>query len=240
MSRKEEVNVVIDSNEAAQNPDMTEVFIMHEDVEDYLIEPMSEGDIRIDDCLFERKAPSDFASSLQEGRLREQVERLGSREEASFILVEGSIGDFENLSHTDIPAKSLRGMVASITARNNIPVVFCDDGHTLADMAVRLARKTKEATTPLQTRSTDAVEELDFVENVFRSVEGIGVETAKVLGDEFKSLEQVLSASEEDFMKVDGIGQERATKLLNTIQGPEKESETESNDGDGERTMVTI
>lgn len=228
---KEKVSVVIDSNEASQNLEMTEIFVLHEDVEDYSIEPMDEGDIKIGNCLFERKTPSDFASSLQEGRLKEQVERMGGRDMNSFILVEGDMKDFDNLPHTQIPAKSLRGMVSSIIVRNGIPVVFCSEPNTLADIAVRLARKTVEDPTGVQTKTTETVKEPTFMENLFLGIDKIGYETAQKLGNEFESLEYVYNATVEELQEIDGVGPNLSENIYSSIHGGQNEGSKDSDGG---------
>lgn len=233
---KERVYVVIDSNEAAQNLDLTEILVMHEDIEDYRIEPLDEGDIHIDDCIFERKTPADFASSLQEGRLRDQVERMAGRQENTFLLVEGDMRDFENLTGTDIPAKSLRGMVASIIVRNRIPVVFCSEPETLADEAVRLARKATEEPTSVQAKTTDTVREPTFMENVFLGIDGIGIETAEKLAQKFSSLSLLTSATREELEEVEGIGSKRVEDVLRCV-GSE---ETSDDSDDGGVNVVNI
>lgn len=236
---KEKVNVIIDSNEASQNPKMTEVFVLHDEVEDYSIEPLSEGDIKIENCLFERKEPSDFASSLQEGRLKEQTERMGGREESSFILVEGDMSDFNNLKHTQIPAKSLRGMTASIIARNKIPVVFCSKPETLADMAVRLARKTVEEPSGVQTKTTETVKEPSFMENVFLGIGGIGYKTATKLVEKYDSLSSLQNTTIEEIQEVEGVGSKTAKEIYEKIESTDSNGEN-NNEEEGEESVEVV
>lgn len=232
MSNKETVEVVIDSNEATQKPKLVEVLALHEDIEDYEIKPLKEGDFIIDNCMFERKTPSDFASSLQEGRLRDQVERMAGRGEIPFILIEGNMEDFDNLEHTDIPPKSLRGMDASIELRNNISVKYCSKIELLADIAVRLARKEKEEVSVTQTRQTDAVKDTTFLERVFLSIEGIGPKTAESLSQQFESLSDAIEADSVIFESVEGVGPETSKKIISSLHNkdsqPEKDKGTNS------------
>lgn len=239
---KEQVEVIIDSNEAAQNEDLTEVIVLHEDVADFKIEPLDEGDIKIQNCLFERKTPADFAQSLQEGRLREQVERMGDRGDQSFVLVEGNMEDFDSLEHTQIPPKSLRGMTASIIARNRTPVVFCSKPELLADMAVRLARKTAEEPTTIQTTTTDTVREPTFIENVFLGVDGVGIETAEKLSEKFPSLQSVYNASQEELKAVDGVGETVAGEIHQTVHTVSESTSESNSDGgdDGEVEVISV
>ena len=59
---KTQVRVVIDSNEAAQHPEMIAAFDTHPEVKSWKVAPLSVGDILIESVVFERKTPSDFAS----------------------------------------------------------------------------------------------------------------------------------------------------------------------------------
>lgn len=229
MSKKEKVNVVIDSNEASQKPKLVQVLALHEDVEDYQIKPLDEGDFLIDNCMFERKTPSDFASSLQEGRLRDQIERMAGRDMKPFVMVEGDMTDFDNLEHSQIEAKSLRGMDASIEMRNNIPVKYCSKIEYVADMAVRLARKEKEEQTVTQASQTEAVKDTTFIEDVFRSIEGVGMKTSMKLSKEYESLPEALEATREELQQVDDVGPSTSEKIYSALHNKQ-------NDGDSEQS----
>jgi Fanconi anemia group M protein len=237
MSDKEQVSVIIDSNEEAQNQQFVENMVLHEDVEDFTIEPLETGDFIIEDCVFERKTPSDFAGSLQKGRLREQVERLGAGNNSPYVLVEGDMGDFSDLEHTNIPPKSLRGMTASIMARNKIPVVFCSDAGNLADVSVRIARKSVEDVNEQHVK-TDAVQEVPFITKTFMNVEGVGLRTAKDLADEFSTVKQAIEAETEELQRVDGVGPKTAESIYQALHNESDDTEKES--VDKQRTMVRI
>ena len=236
---KTEVKVYIDSNEAEMSPETTEKIIMHEDVKDFIIEPMEWGDYRVGDCVFERKTPNDFAASIEDGRMREQVEgmaRMDAQTEEgvgvdAHLLIEGTMGDLSNLENTNLPPKSMRGMVASIIQRNNIPVTFCDEGKYVADMVVRLGRKEIEDDPTVQ--ATGAATDFSFMEQVFMSIEGVGPKTATSLSEEWGSLTEALKTKEEDFTSVSGVGQKTAKTIyetLNSDHGTYDEDSDVSND----------
>lgn len=232
MSNKEKVSIIIDSNEESQNIQAVEYFVLHEDVEDFTIEPLETGDFIIEDCLFERKTPSDFAQSLQEGRLREQVERMGQEDKTPYIVIEGDMSDFNDLEHTEIPSKSLRGMVGSIMARNNIPVLFCSNSENLVDVSIRIARKSIESVNNVHVKNNDAVQDVPFIVKFFMGIEGVGLNTAEELANEFPSVESVMKADKNKLTAVDGIGDKRAKRIYNTIH--------ESSDGQSENKMTPI
>lgn len=228
MSNKEKVNVIIDSNEESQNIETVELFVLHKDVENFEIQPLETGDFIVENCIFERKTPSDFAGSLKKGRLREQVERMRQSDYTPFVLVEGDMSDFSDLEHTQMPSKSLRGMTASIMGRHGIPVVFCSESKYLADIAIRIARKTVEDVSQVQVLNSDTVKEVPFMVKFFMNFDGIGLETAEKLAGQFDSVETVLNKSIDDFQVVDGVGQKTATKIYETLHGKEKDKETKN------------
>jgi ERCC4-type nuclease len=237
MTTKETVNVIIDANEASQKPELVELLALHEDVEDYKIEPLSEGDFIADDCIFERKTPSDFASSLQEGRLRDQVERMAGTGKTPFILVEGNMGDFDGLEHTDIGSKSLRGMDASIEMKNNIGVKYCSCIEYVADMGIRLARKEKESVETVQARQTEAIKDTSFLEDVFLAINGVGVKTAEKLALRFENLSDVCSANQREFEETDGVGPALSKEIYQNVHNTDSSDNT---DDSTERRTYTI
>jgi len=229
MSDKETVELTIDSNEEAQNKEGTSVLVLHEDVEEFTIEPLETGDFIVEDCIFERKTPSDFASSLQEGRLREKVERMAASDYRPFVLIEGDMSDFSNLEHSKMPPKSLRGMTASILGRNGIPVVFCSNPKLLADIAIRIARKTEEDLNNHHVKTTESVKDVPFVTQFFMNVEGIGLSTAEELTEAFGSVEEAMNASTDELASVGGIGEKRAQNIHDTIhEGEETTTERQT------------
>ncbi len=229
MSNKEKVKVIIDSNEESQNIKAVEIFVLHEDVETFEIKPLETGDFVIEDCVFERKTPSDFASSLMEGRLREQVERLAQHDKNGYVLIEGDMRDFSNLDHTQIPAKSLRGMVASIMGRYGVPVVFCSKPQYLADIAIRIARKSIEDPSQIQVSDSNTVKEVPFMVKFFMNFDGVGLATAEDLAYHFDSIETVLNKSIDDFKIVDGVGDKTASTIFETIHGDESPQKERKN-----------
>jgi len=213
---KENVDVTVDKNEAAQNPELTEILALHQEVNNYREESLPEGDIKIQNCLFERKTPSDFASSLQEGRLREQVERMGGRDMQSFLLIEGDMNDFDGL-YSNMSSKSLRGMVSSIAARNRIQVIFCSNAKLLADTAVRIARKVTEEPTSIQTKTADNVKDPTFIENMLMGVEGVGYKTAQKIAEDFSTVESLIDADPLDFSLTKGVGDVTSKRIYKNL-----------------------
>lgn len=229
MSNKEKVSVIIDSNEESQNVKAVESFVLHEDVEEFTIEPLETGDFIVEDCIFERKTPSDFAGSVKKKRLREQVERMAEDERRAWVLVEGDMSDFDDLEHTNMPPKSLRGMDASIEGRHGVGVKYCSNAGNLADIAIRLARKTIEDPSQIHVSNAKTVKEAPFIVKFFMNFDGIGLETAEELAKEFETVQSVLEADVSDLKRANGVGDKTAKTIIETLETEEstnKEKET--------------
>lgn len=217
----EKVNATVDIREPETVWDAVEA---HPDVADMAISELTAADLLIEGVGFERKTPSDFASSMtdRDDHLKNQVAKMKQAPEIdrAYILIEGGMSDFEFLQHTQVPAKSLRGFAASLMARNNTPVVFCSDGETLVDMAVRLARKhvEDESTSSLRVNSAAGLEE-PFVKRCYGCIEGVGPAMADTLYETYPTLTDALAASHDDLTALDGVGDVTAERIRTTLHG---------------------
>jgi len=216
------VEIVVDNREP---PEVLTAVDGHEDVSDWRLEQLDYGDLR---CEFggvrvERKTPDDYASSVLSGRLDSQIHRMVSSDERCYILVEGSMSDFESLEHTRIRAESLRGHVASTISRRAIPVVFCDTADTLVDMCVRLSRKHLEppSNSQMELESATGVESKSLSQTLrlFTAIDGVGPVTAQNLEDEFPSMGALVAAERGELTAIEGVGEKTAGDILDSLSG---------------------
>lgn len=213
-----DVSVTVDDRE----PDaVAAVFRAHSDVESVAVARLDAGDVVIGDAGFERKTVGDYLGSAM-GRtgtdLEDQVRRLVGSYDHPYVLLEGDLADAE----AQWPAASdasVRGSVASITARFGVPVLPCGDRERLVDLAVRLARKHVEPPSrrPL---SPGAVPSLDepVTKRMYGCIEGIGPATAAALYEAYPTVDALLSASEADLLEIDGIGPGRAATVYAALR----------------------
>jgi ERCC4-type nuclease len=215
----ETVDVTVDLREPEELMDAVEAY---REVDSMQIDTMDSADIAIEGVGFERKTPSDFASSMtdRDDHLKDQVERMDEEYERSFVLVEGNMTDFEELTNTQVKPESLYGFAASIEVRYNTPVVFCSDMDHLVDAAVRRARKHIEEDSGADIRIKSSAEHTQpFEKRVYGCIEGVGAATAGLLYEAFPRLSDALSAGVDDFMQIDGIGEVRAETIVDTLEG---------------------
>jgi ERCC4-type nuclease len=220
----ETVDVVVDTREP---PEVLTAMDQHDDVNDWRLGQLDIGDIRFEyaGVVIERKTPEDYASSVLSGRLDSQLHRMADAQDRPYVLVEGSMSDFDSLEHTRIRSQSLRGHVASTMARRRVPVLFCDEMDLLADMSVRLARKNLEAPSRSEMELVSAAgvesKSLSQTMRLFTAIDGVGPVTAQSLEDQFPTMEALVSAEEDDLEKVSGVGEKTAADISGRLSSPQ-------------------
>lgn len=193
----------------------------HPDVAEVEVGRLAAGDVAVDGVGFERKTAADYVGSAV-GRsgtdLREQVRKLREAYEHAYVLVEGDLGDVESV-RPGVPPESVRGTLASITAREGVPVLPSGDRERLVDLAVRLARKHVEAPgrRPLEPSAVTRRDE-PTPKRMYACIDGVGPGTAEALYEAFPTVEALAGASEGDLLAVDGVGEVRAAAILDAIR----------------------
>ncbi len=234
------VAVVVDDREPAG---LVAAVRAHPDVESVEVRRLAAGDLVVRGVGFERKTPADYVGSAL-GRtgpdLEEQVRKLTEAYEHAYVLVEGDIVDVERAAGADVgavtspasdagrqratgvPGTSVRGSMASITARFEVPVIPAGDRERLVDVAVRLGRKHTEdpSTRPLPTGAVTGRRE-PTPKRMYGCIDGIGTGTAGTLYEAFPTVEALLAASMEDLLAVEGVGPKRAEAIYEALRTEE-------------------
>ena len=212
------VAVTVDDREPAG---IVEGIRSHADVTAVVVERLASGDLVIDSVGFERKTLRDYVSSAV-GRggsdLTDQVERMAATYDHSYVLLEGDFADLESL-RTRVSPASIRGSMASITARHGVPVIPCTDRQQLIDFAIRLGRKHAEdpTTSQLPVGSVPSRSE-PTTKRMYGCIEGIGPRLAATLYDRYPTVEALLEASVDDLTRIEGIGPTRAETIYAAVR----------------------
>ncbi|MGA1822592.1 MAG: DEAD/DEAH box helicase [Thermoplasmatota archaeon] len=180
-------------------------------------EPISEGDYVISDrVLVERKTARDFADSLIDGRLFDQIGRMRERYERPILVIEGD----DPFAGRNISREALYGAFASITADFNVPVMFTRDPADTAVFINSLAsREKKKGKAPRSTRMRKGGDLRSIQVGILSSIPGISATLADRLIDHFSSVHGVFTAGTDDLSKVEGIGKVKAREIRNVITG---------------------
>ena len=207
------VAVTVDDREPAG---FVEAVRDHPDVTEVVVDRLSTGDLAIDSVGIERKTLRDYVNSAM-GRsgsdLTDQVRRMADAYDHAYVLLEGDFADLATL-RTAVSPESVRGSMASITARHEVPVVPCTDRTHLVDYAIRLGRKHVEepSSRRLPVGSVPSRRE-PTTKRIYGCIEGIGPELAATLYERYPTVETLLEANLEDLTEIEGIGEARARTI---------------------------
>lgn len=205
------VVVAVDDREPTT---VVETIRTHPDVDGIEVHRLVAGDVVVGDVGVERKTLGDYVNALI-GRtgpdLYDQVHRLNGAYTHSYVLLEDELpadGD------ESVPAAAVRGSAASITARLETPVIPCSDLDRLVDMAVRLGRKhAEDPSTPALPRGSVTALDAPTPKRMYGCIDGIGSDTADRLYDTYPTVAEIVAASPEELMAIEGVGPNRADAI---------------------------
>lgn len=215
---KSDLAVVVDDREPAA---VVRAVRNHPEVEAVEVARLPAADIAVGDAGFERKTPADYVTSVVGPTgtdIYDQVEKMNEAYAHSYVLLEGDLADAEAVRPGVAPA-SIRGSLASLTARYDTPVVPCSDREGLVDVAVRIGRKHAGAPGPRRLPPSAVAGRTEpTVKRMYGCIEGVGPETASRLYAAFPTVERLVAASHAELLAVEGVGEKRADAILRAIR----------------------
>jgi len=166
----------------------------------------------------EVKTISDFVNSIVDGRLLSQLRVLKQRFERPVVVIEGKDNLF---SVRNVHPNAIRGMLATIAVSYGIPVIQTKDFKDTAALLVSIAKREQDKNnnrdfSPHSDKKPLALsEQQEFIVSAFP---GIGPSAAKELLNYFKSVKNIVNASENDLKKVSNIGPKIANALKDVFE----------------------
>jgi Fanconi anemia group M protein len=177
-------------------------------VADYVLSPR---------CAVEFKTVEDFAQSIIDGRLLEQLKQFKQSYERPVIIVEGTADLF---SARNIHPNAIRGMLATIAVSYGIPVIYTKDTKDTAAQLVAIAKREqavqKETWQPHAEKRAMSVQEQQ--EYIVSSLPNVGLQLAKELLQHFKSVKNIVNASEDHLKQVEGVGDKKAKAIKDAVE----------------------
>jgi len=170
------------------------------------------GDYVLSDRVaVERKTVDDFASSIIDGRLFQQLKDLKENYELPLLLIEGE----ELYSVGNISSEAIRGAISSILVDFSIPIVWTKNSKDSALMLSTLARREqtqREVRIPIRSmkKPLTITEQQEYL---IAGLPNINRTLAKRLLKHFGTAEKVFTASKDELEKVPGIGEKIANKI---------------------------
>ena len=170
----------------------------------------------------EYKSVGDFAQSIIDGRLLQQLIELKRMFEKPVMIVEG----FENIyTARNIHPHALQGMLATIAISFGIPLLFTKTNKETAQLISIIARREQEEdnTPPSLHTSKKPLSTKELQEYIVSAFPGIGASLAKPLLQEFKTVKNMVNATEEQLMNVHLIGTEKAKRMREVLDSEYRE-----------------
>ena len=172
------------------------------------------ADYLVNDVAIERKTVSDFISSMINKRLLNQLEEL-QQYENKLLIIEGI--DEQELytdsgERTGVHPNSIRGFLLSILLKHKIPIIFTKNSEDTARfISILSKRKGKELSLNVNKKTLNKKDRMQFILESFPS---IGPKTAKKLLEKFKTIKNIVNASQEELKEVIGKKAEILRKLV--------------------------
>ena len=175
------------------------------------VRKISYGDYIINGSItIERKTARDFLSSIMDGRLVNQISNLKRHCINPILLVEGN--PFKTgLSMDDM---AIRGALISTQAIWYVPVIFSRTKEESKDIMVMIGKQEEACMDVVPLRHGYRPRRLRSKQLfILQGLPKVGPTMAKRLLVHFKTVSNVVNATVEDLMKVEGIGKVSAEKI---------------------------
>jgi Fanconi anemia group M protein len=176
---------------------------------------LSYGDYVINDSItIERKTARDFLISIIDGRLFNQLSNLKRYCINPILLIEG------NPLKTDINMDdmAIRGALISAQAIWYIPVIFSRTKEETKDIMVMIGKQEEACMDVVPLRGGYRPKRLKSKQLfILQGLPKVGPTMAKKLLKHFKSVSNVINATVEDLMKIEGVGKVSAEKIREVL-----------------------
>ena len=184
-------------------------------VGDYIVAP---------ETIVERKTISDLISSIFDGRLFDQCERLKEHFAYPVILMEGNVDSIEQIVENPFV---FYGALSSLAIDFRIPVIPTPNATHSAKLLISMCSR-KEMTKGPYLKKIKKSNDLQRQQlSVLCSLPGVGEKLATRMLERFGSPVKTLNASFSDLAKVPGLGEARARKIrqmLDSVNNSAKQS----------------
>ena len=174
------------------------------------------GDYVVDRrCVFERKTMLDFATSIVDGRLFIQAQRLAALREPAVIILEGTGAD---LAAIRMRRESLQGAFISLALIFHLPVLRSLDGAETARLMLYAAGQVRRHEWDCGTYYGRRPKRKRRIQlRILQGLPGVGPSRALQLLEAFGSVEAVMTASAAKLEELDGFGPKTAQAIRDVL-----------------------
>ena len=191
---------------------------------DLKLQNLGVGDYIVSDrvCI-ERKSTTDFLDSLVNKRrnLLEQIHRLKTEYEKPLLIIEGDSIYGQRNVHPNV----VRALMAAIAVDYSVPIIQTRDVADTASLIYVIAKReqmpNKTEMSPHGKKPSASLREQQ--EYIISALSNIGIVTARNLLRRFKTVEGILTASEDELMEVEHVGEKTAEHIRKVLSAEYRE-----------------
>ena len=212
----DQLRIIVDEREKKSGiPDLLKAVGVNIEIKtlpvgDYIVAP---------EIVVERKSIRDLISSIFDGRLFDQCNRLREHFQHPVILMEGDVDEIEEFTENPLV---FYGALSSIALDFKIPVLPTPNATHTAKLLVSMSSR-KDATKGPFLKKIKKSSDLQRQQlSVLCSLPGVGEKLATRMLEKFGTPLQVLGASSVELSKVEGLGKERAKKIREMLESKSK------------------
>ena len=177
---------------------------------DYIVAP---------ETIVERKSIQDFISSVFDGRLFDQCNRLKEHFEHPVILMEGNVDQIEELTENPLV---FYGAISSVILDFKIPIIPTPNASHTAKLLIAMCTRQENKKGPFlkKIKKSDDLQKQQL--SVLCSLPGVGEKLATRMLERFGSPTNTLKASYTELSKIKGMGESRAQKIRKMLDAENK------------------
>ncbi len=179
-------------------------------VGDYIVAP---------ETVVERKTISDLASSIFDGRLFDQCNRLKEHYQLPILLIEGDINEIEELTENPF---IIYGAISSVVIDFKIPVIPTPNASHTAKLLISMCSRKDVSKGPFikKIRKSNDLQKQQL--SMLCSLPGVGEKTAIRMLKKFGTPLRVLNSSTTELSKISSLGEARAKNIKKLLQSQSK------------------
>jgi DNA excision repair protein ERCC-4 len=184
------------------------------------------------ETVVERKSIYDFISSVFDGRLFDQCNRLKEHYENPAIVIEGNLDEIDQIAENPLV---FYGAVSSVVLDFKIPVVPTPNASHTAKLLIAMCARQGTLKGPFlkKIRKSGDLEHQQL--SILCSLPGVGEKLAARMLEKFGSAGNSLNAQVSDLSKIKGMGEARAQKIRKIL-----DADIKSDKKSGQKTLHDI
>jgi len=212
----EDLRMVVDERERKSGiPDLlkqigVKVEMMNLPVGDYIV---------ASETVVERKSVSDFISSVFDGRLFDQCNRLKEHFEHPAIIIEGNVDEIDKITENPLV---FYGAMSTVVLDFKIPVIPTPNASHTAKLLISMCARQGTVKGPFLKKIRKSGDLQQQQLSILSSLPGVGEKLASRMLEKFGSPSSSLNASSLELSKINGMGESRAQKIRKILDAKSK------------------